>query len=296
MALGANVKAFILSGSLVGVGVLYYWWQRRRRTSKVFQRDNHEVIVMADARLFEEACAWVGQNGANLPTSAALELYAFYKQATCGDCPTSRPMGFQAAAKWDAWSQLAGCQPELAQVSYVQALDTLVPNWQFGGELDETQVSRGNGAVGELSMGPAVSTMGVIGGDDADVDETPAGQLCQKIADGDFEAASSLLRASPHLAAQADKDGMLPLHWAADRGDLDMVQFLLEIPEARAMISAPDAAGDTALHYSVMSENEMVAQLLVAKGASVNLANEAGETPETLAQEGGEQKILGPSG
>lgn len=26
----------------------------------------------------------VGQNGANLPTSAALELYAFYKQATCG--------------------------------------------------------------------------------------------------------------------------------------------------------------------------------------------------------------------
>ena len=48
-----------------------------------------------------------------------------------------------------------------------------------------------------------------------------------------------MLRASPHLAAQAnkvavfrgatlhhseaDKDGMLPLHWAADRGDLDMV-------------------------------------------------------------------------
>eukprot|EP00913_Durusdinium_trenchii_P035798 g33497.t1 len=45
----------------------------------------------------KETAAQVGQNGANLPTSAALELYAFYKQATCGDCPTSRPMGFQAS-------------------------------------------------------------------------------------------------------------------------------------------------------------------------------------------------------
>ena len=28
-------------------------------------------------------------------------------------------MGFQAAAKWDAWSQLAGCPPDLARASYV---------------------------------------------------------------------------------------------------------------------------------------------------------------------------------
>lgn len=29
----------------------------------------------------------------------------------------------EAAAKWDAWSQLAGCQPELAQVSYATWLE-----------------------------------------------------------------------------------------------------------------------------------------------------------------------------
>ena len=89
-------------------------------------------------------------------------------------------------------------------------------------------------------------------------DETPAGQLCQKIADGDVEAkgcpttalvavirnqeAFALLRRDPKLATEAivltvstptlfaalsleaDKDGMLPLHWAADRGDVDMVR------------------------------------------------------------------------
>ena len=27
-------------------------------------------------------------------------------------------------------------------------------------------------------------------------------------------------------AAQGDKDGMMPLHWAADRGDLEMVPTL----------------------------------------------------------------------
>lgn len=57
---------------------------------------------------------------------------------------------------------------------------------------------------------------------DGDVDETPAGQLCQEIAEGRIEAACRLLKGSPSLAAEADKDGMLPLHWAADRGDLQM--------------------------------------------------------------------------
>eukprot|EP00434_Breviolum_minutum_P035805 symbB.v1.2.031706.t2/scaffold3707.1/size51665/2 len=121
--------------------------------------------------------------------------------------------------------------------------------------------------------------MGCIGGDDpGDVDETPVGQLCQHIADGDFEAASSLLRASPQLATEGDKDGMMPLHWAADRGDLEMVQLLLDLPSVKVKISAPDAAGDTALHYAVMSENEAVAQLLVSNGADVNATNEAGQT------------------
>ncbi|CAL1139130.1 unnamed protein product [Cladocopium goreaui] len=225
-------------------------------------------------RVFEEASAWVNKNGGDLSTSALLELYAFYKQATCGDCGGSQPMGFQAAAKWDAWSQLAGCPPDLARASYVQVLETYVPNWQFGGRVEERQ-SRGSGG-GDVSMGPAVSTMGCIGGGDpGDVDETPAGQLCQQIAEGDVEGACGLLRASPQLAGQADKDGMLPLHWACDRGDLDMVQFLLELPAALAMINTADAAGDTALHYAVMSENESVAQLLVSKGADVTATNEA---------------------
>eukprot|EP00438_Fugacium_kawagutii_P003310 Skav223908 [mRNA] locus=scaffold5126:128762:140559:- [translate_table: standard] len=117
---------------------------------------------------------------------------------------SSRPRGYRLAG--DVHFESAKGRASL--ITPVQVLETYAPNWQSGGP----------------SMGPAVSTMGCIGGGDpGDVDETPAGQLCQQIAEGDMEAACSLLRASPQLACEADKDGMLPLHWACDRGDLEMV-------------------------------------------------------------------------
>ena len=282
-------KVLLVSGSVgLALGVLYYCLRKRRTRRKTLIPVEDVTIVAADADKFEEASAWVSQNGEDLSTSAKLELYAFFKQATGGDCTTSAPFGFEAAAKWNSWTQLRGCPPALARASYVQVLETYAPNWQFGGGVEERDESRGNGAGGEVSLGPTVSTMGCIGGDDpGDVDETPVGQLCQHIADGDFEAASSLLRASPQLATEGDKDGMMPLHWAADRGDLEMVQLLLDLPSVKVKISAPDAAGDTALHYAVMSENEAVAQLLVSNGADVNATNEAGETPWQLAESEG---------
>ncbi|CAE7340729.1 ACBP2 [Symbiodinium pilosum] len=190
----------------------------------------------------------------------------------------------QGAAKWDAWNQVRGYPPELAKLAYVKALDQHAPDWISGGPLaeDEGRQERGDG----ISMGPAVSTMGCMGNPE-DVDETPAGQLCQKIANGEIEEARVLLQQAPKLAAEADKDGMLPLHWAADRGDLDMVSFLLDIPDVKASVSKQDQAGDTPLHYAVMSEHQTVAQLLVCSGADINIANEAGETPAQLAREGG---------
>ncbi|CAE7550093.1 acbd6 [Symbiodinium sp. CCMP2592] len=193
---------------------------------------------------FERAAAWVSEHGSGLSTSAALELYAWYKQATCGDCQGSQPFSMQGAAKWDAWNQVRGYAKEVAQLAYVKALEQYAPEWISGGALEETGAppDRGDG----LSMGPTVSTLGYIGsGNPADVDETPAGQLCQKIADGAVEEAFALLRQFPKLATEVDKDGMLPLHWAADRGDVEMVSFLLGIPDVKAHISEQDSGGDT---------------------------------------------------
>lgn len=54
---------------------------------------------------------------------------------------------------------------------------------------------------------------------------------------------------------------MSPLHWAADRGELEVAQTLVAIlqrkpaAEAAAVLNARDASGDTALHYAVNTDN-----------------------------------------
>merc|ERR1719252_428048 len=107
--------------------------------------------------------------------------------------------------------------------------------------------------------------MGTIGDPEkvGDVDNTPVGQLCEQIADGKLEAAREILRRKPELAFQADKDGMMPLHWAADRGALDLVKVLIAmaVPKGTtgAFMSAQDSNGDTPLHYAVLSDNPEVA-------------------------------------
>ena len=51
-----------------------------------------------------------------------LKLYGLYKQATHGDCDTTRPgmLDFAGKAKWDAWNGLKGTlSKEEAMAAYI---------------------------------------------------------------------------------------------------------------------------------------------------------------------------------
>ena len=50
-----------------------------------------------------------------------LELYAFYKQGTVGDCQGKRPgmLDFRGRAKFDAWAEVKGLPREDARQRYV---------------------------------------------------------------------------------------------------------------------------------------------------------------------------------
>ncbi|XP_003493884.1 putative acyl-CoA-binding protein [Bombus impatiens] len=57
-----------------------------------------------------------------------LELYSLYKQATVGDCNTTRPgmLDFRGKAKWDAWDKRKGMSQDAAKEQYIQKVEELI--------------------------------------------------------------------------------------------------------------------------------------------------------------------------
>jgi len=233
---------------------------------------------------FKQATEWARSPAASrLSTEVQLSLYGYYKQATVGDCSGTQPWGMEASMKWKAWHSQAGLTPGEAMKRYVTVLDYAAPGWRQGGEAPEDPDSGGVG------LGPAVSRMGAINDPDkpADADETPVGRLCDQVSKGEIDAVRKALQTNPELAFQKDKDGMTPLHWAADSGDEEVVLMLLamlgEGPEAFKKVNIRDDNGDTPLHYAVLTERRSVAELLAARGADLYAENDDGETPCALA-------------
>ena len=56
-----------------------------------------------------------------------LELYGLYKQATVGNCNTSKPMFWdqKGSSKWDAWQKCHGLGQETAMDRYVNIVNGL---------------------------------------------------------------------------------------------------------------------------------------------------------------------------
>ena len=75
-----------------------------------------------------EAAAESIKNATNLSNDDLLSLYSLYKQATCGDCNTSKPGMFdlKGKAKWEAWNKLVGTAKEDAQTQYIAKVTELM--------------------------------------------------------------------------------------------------------------------------------------------------------------------------
>ena len=59
-------------------------------------------------------------NGDGPSDDEKLKMYALYKQATVGDCNTTRPgmFDFVGKSKWDAWNAQKGVSTEDAMTGY----------------------------------------------------------------------------------------------------------------------------------------------------------------------------------
>ena len=85
------------------------------------------------------------------------------------------------------------------------------------------------------------------------------------------------------------KNGARPLSIAAEKGDINAINLLLELG---ADIDAPDATGTSPLSYAVMTRQKDAVLLLLSKGADINFPDLFGMSPLFLAVANGDQDMF----
>ncbi len=110
-------------------------------------------------------------------------------------------------------------------------------------------------------------------------------ELLEDMAEGDFTKTISHLRQYPQLVNQRDKYGAVPLHYAADSGNISHCRFLIE---KGASVNSRDNNGATPLHYAASKGHTRVTELLLSSGAEVNAKTDTDDaTPLHCASVGG---------
>ncbi|CAN0922603.1 Acyl-CoA-binding domain-containing protein 2 [Linum grandiflorum] len=243
--------------------------------------------------IFSAASAFVAAAASDrlsqkVSTDVQLQLYGLYKIATEGPCTVSAPSALKmtARAKWTAWQKLGTMSPEEAMEKYIDLVSEIYPAWDAGSAAVRPQSSpkpriggrevRSNDSQGP--MGPVFSTF---------VYEEESGNELKMDAVHGFARegdADNLLKSINHDNVSVnlkDSEGRTPLHWAVDRGHLNIVELLVE---QNADINAKDNEGQTALHYAVVCDREGIADLLVKQNANVDEKDNDGMSAKELCE------------
>jgi ankyrin repeat protein len=105
--------------------------------------------------------------------------------------------------------------------------------------------------------------------------------LFQAIIDEDLGKARQLLaEGAPATQFSQDEFRMTPLHYAVDRGLLEMTKLLLA---HGADVNSVDAEGNIALYNAVVCEHEEIIPLLMEAKSDVNIVNNENSSIATMA-------------
>ncbi|KAL4191697.1 hypothetical protein AMTRI_Chr07g31190 [Amborella trichopoda] len=246
-----------------------------------------------------------------------LELYGLYKIATEGPCNIPQPSALKisARAKWNAWQRLGTMPPEEAMQRYIMIVSQLYPTWASGGTSRNKEGDDGSSATAKGgTMGPVFSTFAHDEDSDSELKmegihvcarEGEMNNLLKYLEQGDlvnsraimtggypvitvtliglkplFKSRDYILSGTFELKKSLeDSDGRSALHWAVDRGHLDIVELLIK---KNADVNAKDNEGQTALHYAAVCDRELIAKLLIEHGADGSVKDNDGNTPRDV--------------
>lgn len=203
---------------------------------------------------FEAAAAYLRGIAGKLSSEDLLYFYARFKQAEHGQNNVPKPgfFDFQGKQKWQAWKDLGDMDPNVAKEQYVSRLSAIDPDWSGkspNNEIGWVSVSR--------PKAPEEPELN-------DEDKT----IFDHIKEGQVAKVHDILKKDAAKANLTDEEGMTPLHWCADRGQLEILRMLLRY---NADVNAQDSDGQTALHYAASCEREDIIKLLLKSGINTDI-------------------------
>ncbi|KAG7534074.1 Acyl-CoA binding protein superfamily [Arabidopsis thaliana x Arabidopsis arenosa] len=203
-----------------------------------------------------------------------LQLYGLYKIATEGPCTAPQPSALKmtARAKWQAWQKLGAMPPEEAMEKYIELVTQLYPAWVDGGS---KRRNRSGDTVGP--MGPVFSSLVY---EEESENELKIDAIHAFAREGEVENLLKCIENGIPVNAR-DSEGRTPLHWAIDRGHLNVAEALVD---KNADVNAKDNEGQTSLHYAVVCEREALAEFLVKQKADTSIKDEDGNSPLDLCE------------
>ncbi|CAB4418309.1 unnamed protein product [Rhizophagus irregularis] len=208
----------------------------------------------------------------NLSNEIKLKLYGYYKVVTTGKVDTAKPSLWEirARAKWDAWKEVENTPTEEAMQMYVEIVEKANVGWNRD-QLDdiaiEDETKEKNKENTQQERMKYVSTMSYEEEEDDD-DENDIFSCTKK---GDTAAVNKILDSGEIDVNAKDDQGLTLLHWASDRGYLEIVKLLIEKGADVNILS--DEEKETPLHYSCISEHLDCARYLYHHGANSLIKN-----------------------
>ena len=125
-----------------------------------------------------------------------------------------------------------------------------------------------------MSLPLVAALVGVIATTGAIPPAACAGEIHDLVRQGDAAQIEAFIGAHPELVNAPDDRSCTPLHFAVNRGDTELVGFLLA---NGADLAARDADGDSPLHWAALYAKTEIADLLISRGADINAVNGNGQ-------------------
>lgn len=226
---------------------------------------------------FNIACERVKTMVRLLTPSQLLDLYALYKQATVGPCTTPRPSWYamEAKQKWDVWNKLGNMKKNDAMSSYIRLVE------KFDSDSSKTVDDHSNTVKNSW-----VSVSSMANGDVkvSDDDKT----IYDWVKEGNLDKVKQFIRGRD--INMTDSEGMGLIHWASDRGNLDIIRFLIR--EMNSDIEMRDSDGQTALHYAASCGHKDVLNFLIENGANKFAEDSDGLLPKDVAADSDIEMLL----